>query len=112
MPQSFGVVTRWKETDKQINLGLIVLIVELFRISLLDEFIIHECIGKLLADKDNPEDAGIEAVCVLLTAVGQLLDHLRGNVQLDSYFSEMKMIADNGKTSYRICAVIQDVTRL
>src|SRR5712691_11701528 len=49
------------------GLGLIRFIRELFMLQMLKEHAIHECIKKLLANAENPEEEDVESLCKLLT---------------------------------------------
>ncbi|KAL5512630.1 hypothetical protein ACEPAG_3283 [Sanghuangporus baumii] len=59
---------------KRQGLGLIKFICELYKVRMLTERIMHECIKKLLSNVDIPEEEEIESLCKLLTTVGQALD--------------------------------------
>ncbi|KAF8890308.1 armadillo-type protein [Gymnopilus junonius] len=50
---------------------------ELFKVQMLTERIMHNCVKKLLGNLDNPEEEEIESLCKLLTTVGAILDHPR-----------------------------------
>jgi translation initiation factor 4G len=53
---------------------LIKFIGELFKLQMLMERIVYECVKKLLGNVDNPEEEEIESLCKLLTTVGNSLD--------------------------------------
>ncbi|KAI0050434.1 hypothetical protein FA95DRAFT_1603620 [Auriscalpium vulgare] len=63
---------------KRRGLGLIRFIGELFKLQMLTERIMHECIKKLLGNVENPEEEEIESLCKLLITVGFLLDNGKG----------------------------------
>ena len=46
----------------------------LFKLELLRENILHQCIQGLFGDVDNPDVESIEALCKLLTSVGSTMD--------------------------------------
>ena len=92
---------------KRRGLGLVRFIGELYRLSMLTERIMHECIKKLLANTDNPEEEDVESLCRLLTTVGKGLDNAKAKQHMDIYFTRMKMISDNLKISSRIRFMIQ-----
>jgi len=75
---------------KRRGLGLIKFIGELFKLQMLTERIMHECVKKLLGIVDNPEEEGIESLCTLLTTVGSVLDTQKARAHMDVYFSRMK----------------------
>lgn len=92
---------------KRRGLGLVRFIGELYRLSMLTERIMHECIKKLLANTENPEEEDVESLCRLLTTVGKGLDNAKAKQHMDIYFTRMKMISDNMKISSRIRFMIQ-----
>jgi translation initiation factor 4G len=57
---------------KRQGLGLIKFIGELFKLQMLTERIMHECVKKLLGNVDNPEEEEIESLCKLLATVGNM----------------------------------------
>ncbi|KAF8339399.1 armadillo-type protein [Amanita rubescens] len=75
---------------KRQGLGLIKFIGELFKLQMLTERIMHECIKKLLGNMHDPEEEEIESLCTLMTTVGSLLDTQRGRAHMDVYFQGMK----------------------
>ena len=75
---------------KRQRLGLIQFIGELYKLHMLTERIVHECIKKLLGNVDNPEEEEIDSLCRLLTTVGKLLDHAKARAHMDVYFTRMK----------------------
>ncbi|GAA6010225.1 hypothetical protein JCM10207_005675 [Rhodosporidiobolus poonsookiae] len=94
---------------KRRGLGLVRFIGELYRLSMLTERIMHECIKKLLANTDSPEEEDVESLCRLLTTVGKGLDNVKAKQHMDVYFSRMKTIADSPKTNSRMRFMIMDV---
>ncbi|KWU41598.1 ARM repeat-containing protein, partial [Rhodotorula sp. JG-1b] len=97
---------------KRRGLGLVRFIGELYRLSMLTERIMHECIKKLLANTENPEEEDIESLCRLLTTVGKGLDNAKAKQHMDVYFSRMRTIADNPKVTSRMRFMIMDVVDL
>src|SRR6202044_3750059 len=75
---------------KRQGLGLIKFIGELFKLQMLTERIMHECVKKFLSNVDNPEEEEIESLCKLLATVGSLLDTDKARRHMDVYFSRMK----------------------
>ena len=72
------------------GLGLVQFIGELYKVQMLTERIMHECIKKLLATTGNPGQEEIESVYRLLTTVGKLLDNLKARPHMDIYFTRME----------------------
>ncbi len=89
------------------GLGLVRFIGELFKLQMLTERIMHECIKKLLANAENPEEEEIESVCKLLTTVGSLLDIPKARAHLDVYFSRMRELTKNKNVNARMVSVLQ-----
>ncbi|KZP05638.1 hypothetical protein FIBSPDRAFT_1053990 [Athelia psychrophila] len=81
---------------KRQGLGLIKFIGELFKLQMLTERIVHECLKKLLGNVENPEEEEIESLCKLLSTVGALLDTPKARAHMDVYFSRMKELTRSG----------------
>jgi translation initiation factor 4G len=97
---------------KRRGLGLIRFIGELFKLQMLTERIMHECIKKLLGNVENPEEEEIESLCKLLTTVGMLLDTAKARAHLDVYFSRMRELTKNKNVNARMIFMLQvSVTR-
>jgi translation initiation factor 4G len=92
---------------KRRGLGLVRFIGELYRLQMLTERIMHECIKKLLANVDNPDEEDIESLCRLLTTVGKMLDNVKAKSHLDVYFLRMSQMVENMKISSRIRFMLQ-----
>jgi hypothetical protein len=87
---------------KRRGLGLVKFIGGLFKVQMLTERIIHECVKKLLANTDHPEEEEIEQLCVLLTTAGKLMDTARAGPHMDIYFARMKELNKNPKVNSRM----------
>ena len=92
---------------KRQGLGLVKFIGELFKLQMLTERIMHECIKKLLSNVDNPEEEEIESLCKLLTTVGQALDTAKARGHMDVYFKRMRELADSSNVSSRMKFMLQ-----
>ena len=92
---------------KRRGLGLIRFIGELFKLQMLTERIMHECIKKLLGNVENPEEEEIESLCKLLTTVGSLLDTQKARAHLDVYFSRMRELTKNKNVNARMVFMLQ-----
>jgi translation initiation factor 4G len=89
---------------KRQRLGLMKFIGELFKLQILSERVMHDCIKKLLGNVDNAEEAEIESFCMLLTTVGSMLD-IYG--RLDLYFSRMKDLMKSPSVTYRLQYILK-----
>ena len=94
---------------KRQSLGLIKFISELFKLQMLTKHIMHECVKKLLANVENPEEEEIESLCLLLRTVGQLLDVPKARAHMDVYFSRMKELCKSTNVSSRMQFMLQVV---
>ena len=92
---------------KRRGLGLIRFIGELFKLQMLTERIMHECIKKLLGNVENPEEEEIESLCKLLSTVGCLLDTQKARAHLDVYFSRMRELTKNKNVNSRMMFMLQ-----
>ncbi|KAG8970749.1 hypothetical protein FRC05_011700 [Tulasnella sp. 425] len=97
---------------KRQGLGLVRFIGELFKLQMLTERIMHECIKKLLSKIDNPEEEEIESLCELLMTVGQALDTPKAKGHMDIYFGRMQMLAEHPNIASRIRYMLLDVIEL
>ncbi|KAH9006257.1 armadillo-type protein [Lactarius hatsudake] len=97
---------------KRHGLGLIRFIGELFKLQMLTERIMHECIKKLLGNVENPEEEEIESLCKLLITVGSLLDTPKARAHLDVYFSRMRELTKNKNVNARMVFMLQGVIEL
>jgi translation initiation factor 4G len=98
---------------KRRGLGLIKFIGELFKLQMLTERIMHECVQKLLRNVDNPEEEEIESLCKLLSTVGGMLDaNTKARTHMDVYFTRMKELAKGSQVSSRMQFMLQDVVEL
>lgn len=92
---------------KRQGLGLIKFIGELFKLQMLTERIMHECVKKLLGNVENPEEEEIESLCKLLTTVGAILDTPKARAHMDIYFSRMKELTKSLNVSSRMQFMLQ-----
>ncbi|KAG8363470.1 hypothetical protein BUALT_Bualt19G0025800 [Buddleja alternifolia] len=93
-------------------LGNIRLIGELYKKKMLTERIMHECIHKLLGQHENPDEENIEALCKLMSTIGEMIDHHKAKGHMDSYFVNMSQLSNNMKLSSRVRFMLKDVIDL
>ncbi|PWZ43834.1 Eukaryotic translation initiation factor 4G [Zea mays] len=93
-------------------LGNIRLIGELYKKKMLTERIMHECINKLLGEYQNPDEEDLEALCKLMSTIGEMIDHPRTKVHMDFYFGLIHKLSENVKLSSRIRFMLEDVIDL
>ncbi|KAI9463260.1 ARM repeat-containing protein [Lactarius psammicola] len=94
------------------GLGLIRFIGELFKLQMLTERIMHECIKKLFGNAENPGEEEIESLCNLLITVGSLLDTPKARAHVDVYFSRMRALTKNKNVNARMVFMLQEVIEL
>ncbi|KAF9182635.1 hypothetical protein BGZ50_004797 [Haplosporangium sp. Z 11] len=97
---------------KRQGLGLIHFIGELFKLNMLTEKIMHECVKKLLANVKDPEEEETEGLCKLMTTIGLQLDRPEAKGHMDVYFNRMTELTKNTKLPSRIRFMVQDVIDL
>ena len=73
---------------KRRGLGLIKFIGELFKLQMLTERIMHECVKKLLGNVDNPEEEEIESLCKYLSTVA---DTQKTQAYMDVFLSDERV---------------------
>jgi translation initiation factor 4G len=92
---------------KRQGLGLVRLIGELFKLEMLTERIMHECVKKLLNNITTPEEEDIESLCRLLTTVGKSLDTAKAKHHIDVYFQRIRELRNNPVVSSRMQFMLQ-----
>ncbi|XP_060761436.1 eukaryotic translation initiation factor 4 gamma 1-like [Neoarius graeffei] len=98
-----------KDQARRRSLGNIKFIGELFKLKMLTEPIMHDCIVKLLK---NHDEESLECLCRLLSTIGKDLDFEKAKPRVDLYFHQMEKIIKERKTSSRIRFMLQDVLDL
>ncbi|GAB4862004.1 hypothetical protein Ancab_037258 [Ancistrocladus abbreviatus] len=93
-------------------LGNIRLIGELYKKRMLTERIMHECIQKLLGQFQNPDEENIEALCKLMSTIGEMIDHPKAKEHMDYYFDMMAKLSNDMKLSSRVRFMLKDVIDL
>uniref|UniRef100_A0A7N0UPI3 Eukaryotic translation initiation factor 4G n=1 Tax=Kalanchoe fedtschenkoi TaxID=63787 RepID=A0A7N0UPI3_KALFE len=93
-------------------LGNIRLIGELFKKKMLTEKIMHECIRKLLGQHQNPDEEDIEALCKLMSTIGEMIDHPVAKPHMDAYFDRMDMLSVDMNLSSRVRFMLKDAIDL
>ncbi|KAI0489165.1 hypothetical protein KFK09_029007 [Dendrobium nobile] len=93
-------------------LGNIRLIGELYKKKMLTEGIMHGCIHKLLGQYQNLDEENIEALCKLMSTIGEMIDHSRTRERMDAYFEVMEQLSTNQKLSSRVRFMLKDTIDL
>ncbi|KAK1900407.1 hypothetical protein KUDE01_001194, partial [Dissostichus eleginoides] len=100
---------REKDNARRRSMGNMKFIGELFKLKMLTEVIMHDCIVKLLK---NHDEESLECLCRLLSTIGKDLDFEKAKPRMDQYFNQMEKIIKDKKTSSRIRFMLQDVLDL
>ncbi|XP_053285581.1 eukaryotic translation initiation factor 4 gamma 3-like [Pleuronectes platessa] len=98
-----------KDIARRRSISNIKFIGELFKLKMLTEAIMHDCVVKLLGNHD--EDS-LECLCRLLTTIGKDFDLVKAKPRMDHYFKQMEKIIREGKTSSRTRFMLQDTIDL
>ncbi|PTB75370.1 ARM repeat-containing protein, partial [Trichoderma longibrachiatum ATCC 18648] len=98
---------------KRRGLGLVQFIGELFKLGMLTERIMHECVTKLVDYKGMPDEAEIESLCKLLRTIGANLDETdKGRPLMDIYFQRIQGMADLPELQSRMRFMLMDIIDL
>ncbi|XP_076817515.1 eukaryotic translation initiation factor 4 gamma 3-like isoform X2 [Clavelina lepadiformis] len=95
--------------ERRRMLGNIRFIGELFKLKMLTESIMHNCVMSLFKGRD---DESLESLCRLLATIGKDLDHAKGKPRMDQYFQQIDKVIREKKTSSRVRFMLQDVVDL
>lgn len=98
---------------KRRGLGLVQFIGELFKLGMLTERIMHECVRKLLDFKDEPDEAEIESLSKLLRTIGANLDGTeKGNAMMNAYFERISNLVETPDLPSRLKFMLMDIVDL
>lgn len=98
---------------KRRGLGLVQFIGELYKLGMLTERIMHECVHKLVDYKGVPDEAEIESLSKLLRTIGANLDATeKGRPMMDAYFQRIQTMADLPDLQSRMRFMLMDVVDL
>jgi translation initiation factor 4G len=78
---------------KRRGLGLVKFIGELYKLGMLTERIMHECVKKLVDYEGVPDEAEVESLTSLLRTIGASLDNSeKGPAMMDAYFHRITLM--------------------
>ncbi|KAK3333357.1 hypothetical protein B0T19DRAFT_440122 [Cercophora scortea] len=98
---------------KRRGLGLVQFIGELYKLGMLTERIMHECLRKLLEFQGMPDEAEIESLSKLLRTVGSNLDSTdKGRPMMEAYFQRIASITELPELPSRLKFMLMDVIDL
>ena len=95
------------QEDRRQRLGLIQFYGELYKVQMLTERIMHECLKTLLGNLDITGEEGIEGLCRLLMTVGKLLDSPKARFHMDSYLTRIAELAKGSNITPRVHLILQ-----
>lgn len=88
---------------KRRGLGLVQFIGELFKLGMLTERIMNECVRKLLDFEGVPEDETVESLVKLLRTIGRALDiSEKSRSAMDHYFARIKLLVGDKELNSRM----------
>ncbi|KAI0180109.1 hypothetical protein GGR52DRAFT_568868 [Hypoxylon sp. FL1284] len=98
---------------KRRGLGLVQFIGELYKLGMLTERIMHECVRKLVDYQGVPDEAEVESLSKLLRTIGANLDATdKGRVMMDAYFARIQGMIDLPDLPSRLQFMLMDVVDL
>ncbi|KAI0540788.1 hypothetical protein GGR58DRAFT_520910 [Xylaria digitata] len=98
---------------KRRGLGLVQFIGELYKLGMLTERIMHECVRKLVDYSGIPDEAEVESLCKLLRTIGGNLDAAeKGKPMMDAYFQRIQSMIDLPGLPSRLQFMLMDVVDL
>ena len=98
---------------KRRGLGLVQFIGELYKLGMLTERIMHECVRKLLEFQGIPDEAEIESLTKLLRTIGGNLDSTeKGRPMMEVYFQRIDSIMSLPDLPSRLKFMLMDVVDL
>jgi translation initiation factor 4G len=68
----------------------------------------HECIKKLLGNYESPDEENIEALCKLMSTIGEMIDHPKAKEHIDAYFDRMRSLSTSQLISSRVRFLLRD----
>ncbi|KAE8147240.1 hypothetical protein BDV25DRAFT_169256 [Aspergillus avenaceus] len=98
---------------KRRGLGLVKFIGELYKLGMLTERIMHECLKKLVDYEGVPDEAEVESLTSLLRTIGASLDASeKGHTYMDVYFSRINNMMQIPGLPSRLKFMIMDIIDL
>ena len=98
---------------KRRGLGLVQFIGELYKLGMLTERIMHECVRKLVDYSGMPDEAEVESLSKLLRTIGGNLDASdKGKLLMDAYFQRIQNMIDMPDLPSRLKFMLMDIIDL
>lgn len=98
---------------KRRGLGLVRFIGELYKLQMLTERIMHECVKKLVDYESTPDEAEVESLTSLLRTIGGQLDNSdKGHQVMDVYFVRINQMIAIPDLPSRLRFMLMDIVDL
>ncbi|KAL4880683.1 hypothetical protein BJY04DRAFT_69896 [Aspergillus karnatakaensis] len=98
---------------KRRGLGLVKFIGELYKLGMLTERIMHECVKKLVDYEGIPDEAEVESLTSLLRTIGASLDASeKGPAMMDAYFARINLMVQTPNLPSRLRFMLLDIIDL
>ncbi|KAJ6002616.1 hypothetical protein N7451_005163 [Penicillium sp. IBT 35674x] len=98
---------------KRRGLGLVKFIGELYKLGMLTERIMHECVKKLVDYEGMPDEAEVESLTSLLRTIGASLDASeKGPAMMDAYFARINLMVETPNLPSRLRFMLMDIIDL
>ncbi|KAI4199330.1 MAG: hypothetical protein LQ348_001902 [Seirophora lacunosa] len=98
---------------KRRGLGLVRFIGELYKLNMLTERIMHECVKKLVDYEGVPDEAEVESLTSLLKTIGANLDGSeRGPQLMNIYFTRINAMIETPNLPSRLKFMLMDIVDL
>ncbi|KAF9883643.1 hypothetical protein FE257_003077 [Aspergillus nanangensis] len=98
---------------KRRGLGLVKFIGELYKLGMLTERIMHECVKKLVDYEGMPDEAEVESLTSLLRTIGASLDSSeKGHAMMDAYFNRIQLMVQIEGLPSRLTFMLMDIIDL
>lgn len=98
---------------KRRGLGLVQFIGELYKLGMLTERIMHQCVKKLVDYTGVPDEAEVESLTKLLKTIGSNLDNSdKGKQVMDAYFERIKNMIYTPNLPSRLRFMLMDIVDL
>ena len=98
---------------KRRGLGLVRFIGELYKLGMLTERIMHECVKKLVDYESTPDEAEVESLTSLLKTIGGQLDGSeKGHQMMDVYFGRISQMVALPDLNSRLKFMLMDTVDL
>ncbi|KAI9805536.1 MAG: hypothetical protein M1825_000787 [Sarcosagium campestre] len=98
---------------KRRGLGLVQFIGELYKLGMLTERIMHECVKKLVDYDGIPDEAEVESLTKLLRTIGWNLDNTeKGKPLMEAYFLRIQAMIDTPDLPSRLQFMLMDIVDL